>query len=160
MNILSIDLGTKAGFAICQSEGAVVSGIIELNYNKRIEGAGMRFLRFKQWLTEINNSFDIDMVSFEEVRRHAGTQAAHVYGGMVAILTSWCEHHEIPYTSYPVGTIKKFATGKGNASKQDMIENVVNWGFEPVDDNEADALAILHLSMNEFYVENNKESIN
>ncbi len=30
-------------------------------------------------------------------------------------LTAWCEHHNIPYQGVPVGTIKKHATGKGNA---------------------------------------------
>ena len=51
---------------------------------------------------------------FEHVRRHAGTDAAHVYGGLLATLTSWCELRGIPYAAIPVGTIKKHATGKGN----------------------------------------------
>ena len=41
----------------------------------------------------------------------------------------------------PVGTIKKHATGKGNASKDDMIASVRLRGHNPADDNEADALA-------------------
>ena len=43
----------------------------------------------------------------------------------------------------PVGTIKRFATSKGNADKQAMIAAVRARGFEPADDNEADAIAIL-----------------
>ena len=43
----------------------------------------------------------------------------------------------------PVGTIKRFATGKGNADKAAMIAAVRGRGFEPADDNEADAIAIL-----------------
>ena len=43
----------------------------------------------------------------------------------------------------PVGTIKRFATGKGNADKKAMIAAVRGRGFEPADDNEADALAVL-----------------
>ena len=42
------------------------------------------------------------------------------------------------------GTIKKHATGKGNAGKDDMIASVRLRGHTPVDDNEADALALLH----------------
>ncbi|MEY3082847.1 MAG: hypothetical protein RJA94_2832, partial [Pseudomonadota bacterium] len=42
-----------------------------------------------------------------------------------------------------VGTIKRFATGKGNADKQAMIAAVRERGFESADDNEADAIAIL-----------------
>jgi Holliday junction resolvasome RuvABC endonuclease subunit len=42
-----------------------------------------------------------------------------------------------------VGTIKKHATGKGNAPKQAMIHAACKRGFSPADDNEADAIAIL-----------------
>jgi Holliday junction resolvasome RuvABC endonuclease subunit len=43
----------------------------------------------------------------------------------------------------PVGTIKKHATGKGNAPKQAMIDAGRARGFDPADDNEADAIALL-----------------
>ena len=104
----------------------------------------MRFLRFRQWLTEMKHvSGGIDAVVYEEVRNHAGTDAAHLFGGWLAILSAWCEHHGIPYEGVPVGTIKRFATGKGNADKAAMIAAIRARGFDPADDNEADALAIL-----------------
>jgi Holliday junction resolvasome RuvABC endonuclease subunit len=43
----------------------------------------------------------------------------------------------------PVGTIKRFIAGKGNADKKAVIEAVRARGFRPNDDNEADAIAIL-----------------
>ena len=104
----------------------------------------MRFLRFKRWLTEIKQfGGGIDQVVFEEVRRHAGVDAAHAYGGFLGQLTAWCEHHQIPYQGVPVGTIKKHVTGKGNASKEEMILAVRANGHQPADDNEADALGLL-----------------
>ena len=42
-----------------------------------------------------------------------------------------------------MGTIKKHATGKGNAGKGDMIAAAILRGHDPEDDNEADALALL-----------------
>ena len=63
----------------------------------------------------------------------------------MATLTSWCEHHQIPYQGIPVGTIKKHITGKGNANKQAIINAVKALGFNPIDDNEADAIALLNL---------------
>ena len=105
----------------------------------------MRFLRFKRWLTELKAVTDsIDALHFEEVRRHVSTDAAHAYGGFLATLTAWCEHHQIPYQGVPVGTIKKHATGKGNAGKDEVIASVRARGHAPGDDNEADALALLH----------------
>jgi len=107
----------------------------------------MRFLRFKRWLTEIKQSADgIDAVYFEEVRRHLGVDAAHAYGGFMAHLTAWCEHHQIPYQGIPGATIKKHVTGKGNASKDEMVAAVRARGHAPIDDNEADAIALLYLA--------------
>ena len=104
----------------------------------------MRYLRFKRWLTELKATQDaLEAVYFEEVRRHAGVDAAHAYGGFLATLTAWCEHHSIAYSGVPVATIKKHATGKGNASKQAVIAAMSALGHHPGCDNEADALALL-----------------
>ena len=73
-----------------------------------------------------------------------GIDAAHAFGGWLAHLTAWCEHHGIPYQGVPVGTIKRHIAGKGNADKAAVIEAVRRLGFAPADDNEADALALLH----------------
>lgn len=145
--LLTLDLGTQTGWALRQPDGVIASGS-ETFKPGRFEGGGMRFLRFKRWLTEIKQSTDgLDAVYFEEVRRHASVDAAHAYGGFMAHLTAWCEHHQIPYQGVPVGTIKKHATGKGNAGKEDMVAAMRAKGFQPVDDNEADALALLHWAL-------------
>ena len=142
--ILALDLGTTTGWALRTPDGVITSGTQSFR-PQRFEGGGMRFLRFKRWLTELKAHADgIDSLHFEEVRRHVSTDAAHAYGGFLATLTSWCEHHQIPYQGVPVGTIKKHATGKGNASKDEMITAMRRLGHVPTDDNEADALAILH----------------
>jgi Holliday junction resolvasome RuvABC endonuclease subunit len=43
----------------------------------------------------------------------------------------------------PGGCHKRHVTGKGNADKAAVIAAVRSRGFDPADDNEADALAIL-----------------
>jgi len=147
MVIFALDLGTATGWAIRADDGIITSGTQQFR-NDRFSGGGMRYLRFKRWLTEIKQSFEqIDAVYFEEVRRHIGVDASHAYGGFMATLTAWCEHHQIPYQGVPVGTIKKHATGKGNASKGEMITAVRANGHAPIDDNEADALALLHYAI-------------
>jgi Holliday junction resolvasome RuvABC endonuclease subunit len=144
LTTLALDLGTATGWAIRTRDNSITSGTQSFK-PQRFEGGGMRFLRFKRWLTEVKQSVDgINVVYFEEVRNHAGVDAAHAYGGFMAHLTAWCEHHDIPYQGVPVGTIKKHATGKGNASKDDMIAAMRRKRYMPADDNEADALALLH----------------
>lgn len=151
--ILALDLGTTTGWALRDQVGSITHGFVSFKPH-RFEGGGMRFLRFKRWLTEIKatNEHGIDAVYFEEVRRHLGVDAAHVYGGLMATLTSWCEHHQIPYEGVPVGTIKRHISGKGNASKDEVIKAVGELGFHVSDDNEADAIALLNLA-----IQNNEE---
>lgn len=141
MTILALDLGTNTGWAFKLKSGHIESGSVSFA-TKRHDGGGMRFLKFKKWLDLWFDDCEIE-VYYEEVRRHKGTAAAHIYGGFVAQLTAWCEENSIPYSSVSVGTIKKFATGKGNASKEEMIDAAKRKGFNPADDNEADALALL-----------------
>lgn len=144
MRILALDLGTNTGWALHAPDGGNCSGVQQFK-PQRFEGGGMRYLRFKRWLTEVKGPEGLDSVYFEEVRRHMSTDAAHCYGGFMAVLTAWCEHHQIPYQGVPVGTIKKFATGNGAASKGMMVEAARQRGHDAVtDDNEADALCLLH----------------
>ena len=146
-SVLALDLGTVTGWAMRDPDGTVASGTMSFRPD-RFSGGGMRFLRFKHWLTEVKNAAgSIDAIYLEEVRRHAGTSAAHIFGGWLAILTAWCEHHGIPYQGVPVGTIKLPVTVRGNAPKQEVIEAVKARGFTPADDNEADAIALLLWAM-------------
>lgn len=145
--VLALDLGTTTGWAIRGHDGLITSGTASLKPG-RYDGGGMRYLRFTNWLTELDRlSGPISAILFEEVRRHAGTDAAHVYGGLMASLTSWGELRGIPYEGVPVGTIKRHATGHGNAPKQAMIVAARARGYSPADDNEADAIAILHWAL-------------
>jgi len=141
--ILALDLGTSTGWALRSAEGLITSGTASFRPG-RYDGGGMRYLRFTNWLTEIDRlSGPIAAIWFEEVRSHAGTDAAHVYGGLMATLTAWAELRGVPYAGVPVGTIKRHATGKGNAPKAAMIAAARARGFSPADDNEADAIALL-----------------
>lgn len=141
--LLALDLGTMTGWAVRNTRGRIISGTAEFK-PQRFEGGGMRYLRFSQWLDDfLKIAPGVEAVYFEEVRRHIGTDAAHAYGGFLATLTSWCEAHGLPYGGVPVGTIKQFITGKGNADKATVMAAVRSRGFPVKDDNEADAMAIL-----------------
>jgi hypothetical protein len=141
--VLALDLGTTTGWALRRHDGGITSGTISFKPT-RFEGGGMRYLRFRGWLTEVAAlSGGLARIVFEEVRAHAGTDAAHIYGGFLAHLSAWSEERGVPYEGVPVGTIKAFVTGKGNANKAAMIAAVEARGFRPADDNEADAIALL-----------------
>lgn len=148
---LALDLGTRCGYALGNVKwGRFASGTWDLAPAKqrRFEGAGMKWVRLRKHLDSLGPVF-VEMVVIEEVRRHLGVDAAHAYGGALAVVTGWCEQHQVPYTAVPVATIKKHATGKGNAKKDAMIAAAKAKGWAPVDDNEADALWLLDATINE-----------
>ena len=154
--LLSLDLGTATGWALSNKHGRIMSGTAHFRH-RRFEGGGMRYLRFERWLNETRDvSGEINAVYFKEragmscrghgVNPRSRRHAAHAYDGFLASLTAWCEEHSIPYEGIPVGTIKKFITGKGNAGKQAVIAAVKTLGHLPEDEFEADALALLHFA--------------
>ena len=50
---LALDLGTSTGWAIRGHDGLITSGTVSLRPG-RFDGGGMRYLRFTNWLTEID----------------------------------------------------------------------------------------------------------
>jgi len=163
--ILSLDLGTACGWAVYSpgdpiypkaaravsgfqlpNASTISHGTFDLRAGQHA-GGGMRFLKFRRELDGFLGK--VDEVTYEIVRRHVGTAAAHVYGGLLGVLTAWCEEHNVPYEGKTVQAIKKFAAGKGNADKQSVVKAIEGRGFAPKNDNEADAIALLLLRLSE-----------
>jgi crossover junction endodeoxyribonuclease RuvC len=140
--LLAIDLGTSCGWARGFAHaGPPLYGTLNLSPG-RFSGGGMRFVRFQNELEVLLDG--VGRVAFEEVRRHRGVDAAHIYGGLMATLTATCERMSIPYEGIPVGTWKRAFTGKGNASKQDVVDEAARRGYNPKTEDEADALGVWH----------------
>jgi crossover junction endodeoxyribonuclease RuvC len=140
-NILALDLGTTTGWAM-RLNGCISSGSINFKPT-HFDSASCRYTRFQRWLGT-KASHGLNDVVFEAVRRHQGTIASQTYGGFMATLQMWCDGEGLPYEGVPVGTIKKFATGNGNASKLAMVTAMERRGHKLQDHNEADALALLY----------------
>jgi Holliday junction resolvasome RuvABC endonuclease subunit len=150
MVVLALDLGSHTGHALLRADGRIESGTERFNAKAK-DGEGMRFVYFKQWLREVKTcNPELSRIAFERVIGGVPGQvyAAQVYGGFLATLMVFCEHHGIPYEGLHVGTIKKAWTGNGAAKKQDMINRCRELSFDPKTDNEADAIAILHIACN------------
>jgi crossover junction endodeoxyribonuclease RuvC len=152
--ILALDLGTHAGWAVSLENGSIRSGEWNLGRRSPSEGAGLRFLRFKQALIQFRKGTPhIGQVVYEEVMFSGGKfaqsqTAAQLFGGWRAILTSWCETHEIPYQGIHNATLKKYMLGKVHkVTKNDMIFAVKALGHAPATDNEADALGLLYVAL-------------
>jgi hypothetical protein len=143
MNILALDLGTTTGWALGTRDGTIRGGSESFS-PKACGGYGQRWLAFRQWLSDTRRSVDeIHAVYYEDVKHHSSLDASHAYGGFLAHVEAWCAANRILCRPVNVGTIKRHWTGMGNAKKDAMIATARAKGFNPVDDNHADALAIL-----------------
>ena len=90
MTILALDLGTTTGWALIGADGQITSGSQSFK-PQRFEGGGMRFLKFKRWLTDVKQcTTGVDLVVFEEVRRHVGVDAVKRSG--------WREQHILVFS--------------------------------------------------------------
>lgn len=139
--LLALDVATNTGF--CCSAG---SGTWDLR-PKRDESAGMRLIRFKAKLNEVVKADDIKLIVFE---RSAGfhQNAVIVQSELHGVLKLFCEENGIEYKAYSASEIKRFATGKGNAKKDAMIDAAKSkYGINVIDDNHADALHIYHFAI-------------
>ena len=145
MNFLALDLGTTCGFAIFKN-GSIISGVKKLRHN--VSATGLRFLDFRHWLIDTVKTYGINQILYERVYAHRGTAAAHCYGGWLYHLAAVCEELKIKCKGIPVTAIKKQATGRGNATKDEMIAFARANGFNPASDDEADALAVLFVGLN------------
>lgn len=147
VRILAIDPGTHCGYAIIDDGKIITSGTWNLS-SRRHEGGGMRFLRLENHLSLAIQG--VGLVAYEEVRRHLGTDAAHIYGGIVAMIQTVAERAAIPYYAIPVATVKKFATGKGNAKKDAMVAAGAKLWGQPLPEDETDARFIGLAAHDEF----------
>ena len=143
--ILSLDLATQTGWAY-HANGLISSGSVGFQLKKskkHTDGPGVRFLNFRTWLRTQIEEVKPKRVVYEEVMRWSSGASAKCYCGLLAIMQAECESKEIAYTGVSVGTIKKFATGKGDASKDMMVDAAFGLGFKPTDDNESDSIHLL-----------------
>jgi len=146
MTIAALDLATTTGHASIAS-GVVTSGIFRCRHKPK-EQWGVCFLRFRDWLRDWLDAEKPEQLWYEEVRRWSSGDAAKAYCGLRAVMLMECELRGILVMGAAVGTIKKHATGKGNAKKDAMVQAAWDrWGIKTQTDDEADALAILGLAL-------------
>lgn len=139
--VLGLDLGTNCGYsyAYVKDKELIVPEKLNMHIGQWDLSAGpydsgaLRFVRLRQFLSVLKP----DLVAFEDVRytpsekltkfnMHAilarAATSCEFFGALKATVSSWAEENGVSCGSFPIGTIKRRATGKGNANKSDMIK--------------------------------------
>jgi len=162
MKILALDCGLSTGFAVYfgDMKGRIESGVQTFKA-QRGESPGIRFLYFRTWVERMINRIKPDLVVYEMSIRRGGA-ATELQIGMTTRVQEMCSVLKTEYIKVHLSTVKKFATGSGRASKQDMIKAANKLlasqkrkiRYVTNSDDEADAIMILAWAINEFESDN------
>lgn len=125
MNVLALDLGTYCGYAFNRGE-FFQAGTWKLASAKEVTAWGKARLsrrndpRVKRLCEQITELGEFDVLVFEDVQFVSTTYQAHLWAGLrsAAWLCGVAKHFE----AVPVKTLKLFATGNGNATKELMAK--------------------------------------
>ncbi|WP_102867911.1 crossover junction endodeoxyribonuclease RuvC [Pseudovibrio exalbescens] len=147
---LCLDLGTTTGWALVRDCMVEASGSESFQIDPTYDHGGLRYHRFRQWLHEMQNDYGFDGCLYEAVKfQQKSRKSALVWDGFFGILQEYCTTEGVIYQGVTTQQVKTLATGKGNASKDEIIKAMTARGYRVEDDNHADALAIAMLSINE-----------
>lgn len=173
---LGLDLGTNCGYCIGLKRPKKkieilpqYMGQLDLSAGPYDSGA-IRFLRLRHFLEEVKP----DLIAYEDVKftpseaitkfsaarviARAAT-SSELIGAFRATLVTWAEENNVPCTGFPIGSIKRKATAKGNAPKEAMIaacNELFSTDFDPESysstgvDNIADAAFITLLADDQY----------
>jgi Holliday junction resolvasome RuvABC endonuclease subunit len=145
--VLALDLSSSIGWAT--NINAIHGGTRDVVAFGTFVVDGTRpekLAAFEIWLEEMVDNLRPDLVVYE--RPFARGQAATRMGwGFAGICEAVAVNSRANVQDAEVNSVKRFWTGNGNATKDDMITAAWALGVDPRNDHEADAIAILHYTV-------------
>ena len=119
MRILALDMGNTTGWSHSKHTG----GIWRVKRRGEKLGERQRRERLRQMLTHVweDHRLGIDIIHYEKTYHHRkGTQITS-QGRLEQYVRGWAQDHKIPHVGHTAHSIKRFATGNGQASKATML---------------------------------------
>lgn len=143
--ILGLDTATHTGWCVRSATGELSCGVWLLDFGPGRPHTS-RFWNLWEQLDWMAEHHELGYVVAEKPVVYQGREgAARSCMGMLAILEMWCETRRIEFREVNIVTLKKFATGRGNAKKPEMVAAAkAKWPAMRIpDDNAADALFLV-----------------
>ena len=120
MTIISLDCATVTGWAIWRDGRCIESGVQDFS-KKRGESNGLLFLRFRKWLMDLIETAGPAQILAYEQAHHRGGAATEICVNLTGRVQEIAQQEGAECASVPTMTLKKWATGHGNADKSAMI---------------------------------------
>jgi Holliday junction resolvasome RuvABC endonuclease subunit len=130
VKVLGLD-PSIAGTGVARTDGSLLTIKTKAEW-----GDGERLLVLYRHLRLVCAGVDFAVIEDLPANAMSAGITGRAQGVVRLVLTQW----DVPYTAVPPATLKKFATGKGNAKKPDMRAAWLAYsGEDNADDNQVDA---------------------
>ena len=143
--VLTLDLARSMGWCAGVPGHRPRFGVV----HHRGQCHGEAYASLANWLEDAARVHAPGEVCFEAPLargQHSGIAAGRLLLGMVAVVQMFCWDHSIRCTEAPVASTRKAVLGRGTFPKGTAKAEVARWcrdnGFDPPDDNAADALVL------------------
>lgn len=140
MKIIALDLG--ANMALAHNGMGVPIAETRTFKGTRAHRAHATVMWLQKRFLEISDECDIDLVVYERPFTR-GMDATRSLWGVAGLVEATATFRGWPVTDATPGDIKKWATGKGDASKDDMLAAAQRLGYVGGNEHEADAYCLL-----------------
>lgn len=145
---LALDIANHCGYFSAHG-----SGTWDFTESKR-RNDNKEHKAFRDTLMNFIVTHGIKQIYAEDVNVNKYFGAMRKLSEFRGILFEICDELNLPEPQFAaVTTIKKYATGNGQADKQQMIDAcIAKYGHTPVDDNEADACHIYFYFLKRYHI--------
>jgi len=153
MRVLTLDLSiNKPGYAIADTYANQVITFGHLT-NKSSEGVYSRIDKNLQFFLALIPKYQIEAV-WLELPAFSRRQKSHdMLTAQQGIFKFALYKRNIPVYGISISDIKKHVTGKGTATKDEMVEAIKAQGYQVLNDDEADAIGIYLTGYNKPFLE-------
>lgn len=158
-SILGLDLGSTTGWAIW-CDGNIHSGVWVLASERELAAqrrdgrdrtCDMRFTRLLRYLRETVGQYPTISIAFEDVQFQSSRAQTQLWASLRAAVWAVASDRGLAVACVATGTLKKFATGRGDATKDAMAAALAAlrppWARQTLSHDEIDALWVLRWAL-------------
>jgi crossover junction endodeoxyribonuclease RuvC len=142
MRYVGIDPSSKTGLVIIDKQGNIIN---TQDVTTKVKEDPQRFSDIAEKI--IDELQPNDLIAIEGFSYGSKGKGVSFQYGLGWIIRHLLLERGYEYTEVPPTSVKKFATGKGNTKKDEMVLPIYKkWGFEHTSDNVRDAFVLAQMA--------------
>ena len=152
MIIAALDLATKTGVAVGPLGGSPALWTLDLKSKSEAKFHASRLMQIQGLAHRLIAEHGVRFIAIEKpfVATHNNWETTLLTIGLTANVLSWAERKGIPVDIFPSQTVAKHFTGSGKMKRDEkkaaILAECRARGWDPNDDNQADAAALWDLA--------------